>query len=350
MYYTINMMKKDARSYSTETKEALRFKTVESVIGGMSQTKAAVVFGVARQTVARWMKMYRTKGKRALKAHKQGRPRGHTKLKNWQAATTVRIITDNTPDQLKLPFVLWTREAVRDLVSEKFRINASLSTIGRWLKRWGFTPQKPVRCAWERKPEAVKKWLDEEYPQIRKEAKKENAEIHWGDEMGLRSDHQAFRTYGRKGKTPVIPGTGQRFGCNMISTVTNRGTLRFMVYKNRFTSKKFIEFLRRLIKSTKRKVFLIVDSHPVHKSKKVSKWLKKRDDKIRMYFLPPYSPELNPDEMLNNDVKSNAVGKRRPKNQNEMMEDVRGYLRETQRNPVIVRNYFHAPTVRYAME
>ena len=350
MYYTINMMKKDARSYSTETKEALRFKTVESVIGGMSLTKAAEVFGVARQTVARCMKMYRTKGKRALKAHKQGRPRGHTKLKNWQAATTVRIITDNTPDQLKLPFVLWTREAVQELVSEKFRIDVSLSTIGRWLKKWGFTPQKPVRRAWERKPEAVKKWLDEEYPQIRKEAKKENAEIHWGDDMGVRSDHQAFRTYGKKGKTPVIPGTGQRFGCNMISTVTNRGTLRFMVYKNRFTSKTFIEFLRRLIKSAKRKVFLIVDSNPVHKSKKVEKWLDKKNGKIRMYFLPPYSPDLNPDEMLNNDVKANAVGKRRPKNQGEMMEDVRGYLRDTQRNPEIVKNYFHTPTVRYAME
>lgn len=192
------MMKKDARYYSTETKEALRFKAVEFVLSGKSQTEAARVFGVARPTVAKWMRMYRKGGIHSLKAHKQGRPKGHTKLRNWQAAITVRTITDKTPDQLKMPFMLWTREAIQDFVEERFKIKVSVSTVGRWLRKWGFTPQKPIRRAWERNPEVVKELLDVNYPRIRREAKKDNAEIHWGDEMGLRSDHQAFRSCGKR--------------------------------------------------------------------------------------------------------------------------------------------------------
>ena len=198
MLYTITMMKKDARYYSTETKEALRFKAVEFVLSGKSQTEAARVFGVARPTVAKWMRMYRKGGIHSLKAHKQGRPKGHTKLRNWQAAITVRTITDKTPDQLKMPFMLWTREAIQDFVEERFKIKVSVSTVGRWLRKWGFTPQKPIRRAWERNPEVVKELLDVNYPRIRREAKKDNAEIHWGDEMGLRSDHQAFRSCGKR--------------------------------------------------------------------------------------------------------------------------------------------------------
>lgn len=221
--------------------------------------------------------------------------------------------------------------------------------MGRWLKRWGFTPQKPVRRAWEQEPKRVWHWLKETYPRVRQEAKQENGEIHWGDEMGLRSDHQAGRSYGRKGRTPVIGGTGQRFGCNMISTVTNRGTLRFMVFQGRFNAQVFLEFLRRLVKSAKRKVYLIVDRHRVHCAHVVKKWLEAHQEEIRLILLPPYSPELNPDEMLNHDVKANALGRRRPRDRMEMIADVRGYLRSTQKQPEIVKNYFHAPSVRYAM-
>jgi transposase len=344
------MRKKDARSFSAETQEAIRCRAVECVRSGMSQTEVARRFSVARGTVAGWMKRFREGGRRALAKRKQGRPKGSRKLKGWQAAVIVRMITDRTPDQLKMPFVLWTREAVRDLIATKFQVTVSLMTVGRWLKRWGFTPQKPVRRARERDPEAVARWLQTEYPQIRREAKREGAEIHWGDEMGLRSDHQTGRSFSRKGHTPAIAGTGQRFGCNMISTVTNRGTLRFMVFTHRFNAKVLVAFLERLIKSVRRKVYLIVDGHPAHKAIKVKKWLRTHAAEIRLFFLPAYSPDLNPDEMLNNDVKANAVGRRRPRNRQEMMADVRGYLRSTQKHPEIVKSYFHAPSVRYAME
>src|SRR5262249_32665243 len=200
---------------------------------------------------------------------------------------------------MHLPFALWTREAVQPLIAQRTGLHLSIWTVGRYLKHWGFTPQKPVRRAYERNPEAVRRWLQEEYPAIRNCAKRENAEIYWGDEMGLRSDHQAGRSYSPRGKTPVIPGTGKRFGCNVVSTITNRGRLAFMVFKVRFTARVMVEFLGRLLRHAKRKVFLILDGHPVHRSRTVKEWLKENQARIRLFLLPGYSPELNPDELLN---------------------------------------------------
>jgi transposase len=259
------------------------------------------------------------------------------------------LISDRCPDQLKLPFVLWTREALAELLARRFGVKVSVWTAGRYLRRWGFTPQKPVRRAYEKDPEAVRQWLREKYPAIRARAKRDGAEIHWGDEMGLRSDHQAGRSWSRRGQTPVIPGTGKRFGCNMISTITNRGRLYFMVFKERFNSGVFIRFLKRLLRQVGRKVVLIVDEHPAHKAHKTTRWLKVHGKQIQLYFLPPYSPELNPDELLNQDVKTNAVGRRRAIDQADLMANVRGYLRSTQKMPYVVRSYFQEEHVRYAL-
>ncbi|MHB8411386.1 MAG: IS630 family transposase, partial [Candidatus Acidiferrales bacterium] len=177
--------------------------------------------------------------------------------------------------------------------------------MGRYLRTWGLTPQKPVRRAYEQNPVAVRKWVEEEYPAIRELARQFKAQIHWLDEMGLRSDHQAGRSWGRRGETPVVMGTGQRFRCNMISAITNRGRLAFMIFRQRFTARVFLNFLRRLLRltrKTRRKVFLIVDGHPVHKSRPVNRWLAEHSEQIRVFCLPSYSPELNPDELLNQDV------------------------------------------------
>jgi len=343
------MARSDARYLTPEAQEVLRTRAVDAVLGGMTQTDAALRFGVSRVSVVGWMKRYREGGRRSLAARKRGRTKGHGRLKGWQAAAIVRTITDRTPDQLKLDFSLWTREAVRDLIEQKYGVRVSLMSVGRWLRRWGFTPQKPVRRAWEQDRKAVEYWIKTEYPRIRRKAKADKAEIHWGDEMGMRSDHQAGRSYSPRGKTPAIPGTGNRFGCSMISTITNRGTLRFSVFQGRFTGPVFIRFLDRLLKSAGRKVYLIVDGHPVHKSAKVKKWLAAHPDEIRLFFLPAYSPDLNPDEMLNNDVKANAVGRRRASTREDLMASVRGYLRSTQKRPDVVQNYFHAESVRYAL-
>jgi transposase len=338
---------KDARSLTPAAQEALRARVVKAVREGLSQIEAASNFEVARGTVNRWCRGYEERGRKALKGRKRGRPVG-SRLEPLQAAQTVRWILGRCPDQLRLPFALWTREAVQLLLNREFEVDVSVWTVGRYLKDWGLTPQKPVRRAFEQDPAAVRRWMAREYPAIASAAKRLGAEIYWGDEMGLRSDHQTGTSYGRRGETPVIPGTGQRFRCNMISAITNRGRLYFMVFTKGFRVPVFLTFLKRLLRQVRRRVFLIVDGHPVHRAAAVKRWLGRQQGRIRLYFLPGYSPELNPDELLNQDVKSNALGRRRPFDQEELIDDVRGYLWSTQKQPAIVKAYFDESHVRYA--
>ena len=342
------MTKPDARKLPPRAQEDLRRRVMAAVRGGMGATQAARTFQVARQSVHNWINAVEGGGAAALRARTRGPKPGARLLAPHQAATVVRMITASCPDQLRLPFALWTRQAVIVLAQRRFGVSLSLSTVGRYLRGWGLTPQKPLRRAYERDPAAVEKWLKQEYPAIAARAKAEKAEIHWGDEMGLRSDHQTGTSYSRRGATPVIPGTGQRFGCNMISTVTNRGTLAFMVFTERFTAGVCLRFLKRLTRHAGRRVFLILDRHPVHQSAAVRRWVAGHADRLALFFLPAYSPDLNPDEFLNQDVKSNALGRRRPEHRAEMASDVRAYLRSTQRQPEIVKRYFHAESVCYA--
>ena len=341
------MKPNDFRSLHPQAQENIRRKAVEAVRLGCTQMEVARVFGVTRQSVGDWMKRHRARGSKGLKAKQRGRPTGGS-LKPWQAAQVVRTIEDRCPEQLKFPFSLWTREAVGLLIERRFGIRLSIWTVGRYLARWGFTPQKPIRRAFEQNSQAVQRWLREQYPAIVKQAKREHAEIYWGDEMGLRSDHTVGRSFSRRGHTPVICGTGQRFGCNMISVITNRGRLNFMVFKKRFRQAVFIEFLNRLVRQVKSPIFLIVDGHPVHKAGAVKRWTKKHTKHFHIFYLPGYSPELNPDEMLNQDVKSNAVGRRRAHTQQELVGTVRSYLWSRQHQPTIVQKYFHNEHVRYA--
>lgn len=341
------MKLKDARHMSASAQEALRYRVVNAIENGMSKSEASRVFQVSRTAIHHWTKAKATKGSKALKAKKRG-PRSSSRLLPHQAASSVRLMEQKCPDSLGLPFYLWTREAVQQFLAERFGLSVSVWTVGRYLKKWGFTPQKPLRRAYEQDRQAVEQWLETEYPEICRTAKREKAEIHWGDEMGVRSDYQAGRSYGRQGQTPVVQGTGQRFSCNMISTITNRGKLCFKLFTQRFDSTVMLDFLRRLIRHSSQKVFLIVDGHPVHRSKAVHKWLEKHSDRIRMFFLPAYSPELNPDELLNHDVKANAVGRQRAKNKTEMIDNIRSYLRSTQRQPHIVQHFFREKHVTYA--
>ncbi len=292
------MQKVDARSISSSAQEHLRQLAVKAVLDGKKQKDVAHLLGIASQTICRWLKAYRLEGQGALKSKKKGRPQGG-KLLPWQAAQIAKTVIDHHPEQLKLPFYLWTREAVALLIKRRFGLQLSVWTVGRYLKRWGFTPQKPARRAWEQNPEQIQQWLEKEYPSIRRQAQKEKAQIFWGDEMGLRSDHDVGGSYGLKGQTPVVLATGQRFGCNMVSAITNQGRLNFMVFKERFTAQVFLEFLRRLLRQIERRIYLIIDNQPVHRSRKVKNWLKEHEDRLRLIFLLSYSPQINPDELLN---------------------------------------------------
>jgi transposase len=344
------MKTQDARSLSPEAQEDLRRKAVRAVVqDGKTRVEAARLLGLHRNVVGEWVKVYRERGWRALRSRPRGRPR-KSRLTGVQAATIVRQISDRCPDQLHLPFYLWTREAVGALIQRRTGLALSKWTVGRYLQRWGLTPQKPARRAWEQNPQAVQRWLDQEYPAIHRAAVRENAEIYWGDEAGFRSDHVAGTSYSPRGQTPIAEVTGKRFGGNMISAITNRGHLAFMIFRGRFVTQVYLDFLRRLTRHARRKVYLIVDRHPVHLARRVGQWLAEHADRIRVHYLPPYSPELNPDEYLNQDVKTNAVGRQRPRNAEELLGQVEGYLQATRRYPSLVRRYFNHEKVRYAAE
>jgi transposase len=341
---------KDSRSLDQSAQEILRIKSVKAIINGKTQAEVAALFEVSLKAVNNWWKIYREDGMPGLRM-KSRRPKSADqggKLKGWQCSSIVRTIMRKTPDQLEFGFMLWTRDAVSELIKKRFRVRISKWTVGRLLKQWGMSPQKPVKKAYQQQPAVVKNWLDKEYPQIARKAAREKAEIHWGDEMGVRSDDQIGRTYGKVGQTPVVKVSGQRFSCQMISTVSNRGSLRFMIFEGKFNADMCIVFLKRLIKDSRRKIFLILDGHPVHKSKKVKNWIAANASKISLFVLPAYSPELNPDELLNQDVKTNAVRKKRAANKAELKRNLIGYLRGRQKRPHLVRRYFEAKHVRYA--
>lgn len=341
------MTHQDFRSLGPQAQEAIRFKAMAVLKEGRSKTEVARLFGITRQAIHGWVGRKQAAGMPGLRARRRGRPAGG-RLKPKQERIIGRLITDHCPDQLKLPFYLWTREAVGHLIAQRCGVRLSVWTVGRLLARWGFTPQKPTRRAFEQDPKEVGSWLRRKYPAIRALARREKALVFWADEMGLRGDHAAGRSFSPQGQTPVIPGTGQRFRCNMISAITNRGQLQFMVFKERFTTAVFLKFLRRLLRQNTRKIFLVIDSHPVHLAQGALRWFKAHRAALRVYFLPGYSPELNPDEYLNQDVKTNAVGRTRPLDRKEMIGNVRAYLRSTQANRSLVRRYFHAKPVRYA--
>lgn len=312
-----------------------------------SQKEASEIFGISLKTVNNVWKKYKLGGKKALASKKRGVKEGK-KITSKQAYEVRELIKDKLPDQLKLPFSLWTRESVQELIQRRFGIELSRWQVGRYLKSWGFTPQKPIHKAFEQKPEKVQKWLEEEYPAIKVQAKKEEGVIYFGDETGCRSDHQAGKSYAPKGKTPIVKKTGQRFSINMISAISNRGHLQFMILENRFNSGEFLKFLKRMIRYSRHKIFFITDNHPAHKTKALNQWLLENKEKIEVFFIPPYSPELNAQEYLNQDVKTNIVGKKRPINKAQLKSNVQNFMNQRKKDKTAVKKYFHAKNVQYA--
>ena len=329
---------------------ALRSRAVRAVLDGMTQAEAAQVFGVHHNAVNRWIKRYREGGWSGLSEQRRGRrPGEQAALSQSQQQEVIALVRDSTPDQLGLAGFLWTRDAVAELITRRYGLGLARTTVGGYLRGWGFSPQRPQRRALEQNPAAVRRWLAETYPAIRARAKREGGVVLWLDEMGVRSDAAAGRSWAPVGQTPVIKGTGKRFRVNMISAVSNAGMLRFRLFTGSFTGAVFIEFLRRLLRDCAgRKVHLIVDGHPVHRAKLVSTWVGRHGDRIELHVLPGYSPELNPVELLNHDVKANAAGRRRPRSASELRAELYGYLRRRQRNPEVLIRFFQHPATRYA--
>lgn len=343
------MEQRDARTLSPLQLDELRARAISLWKKGFNRRNIAALLDVHHNTVGRWIATYESEGPGALRSAKRGRKKGGSRnLTPAQEKEIQKVITDKTPDQLKMPFALWTRRAVCDLVEERFGARLPERTCGEYLKRWGFTAQRPARRNYEQNPEAVRRWIEEEYPQIAKRAKQEGAEIHWGDETGVRNDCQHGRGYAPVGKTPLVRNSSKRFSVNMISSITNQGKVRWMAYRDSFNAVVFIKFLGRLIKESNRKIILIVDNLRVHHCKPVKEWVAQHAKKIELAFLPSYSPEHNPDEYLNCDLKS-AMGKKpSPRTQCDLESNLKQHMRMLSKSPRRAASYFEATSVRYA--
>jgi transposase len=341
---------RDFRQQDLATQTELRRVAVRLVHAGHTRIEAAEAVGADRHSVGAWVGAVAQSGEATLVSGKPGRrPDEHGALSPDQQVRIKRLITKNCPDQLDIPFALWTREAVGMLIERETGVRlASRSTIGHYLRNWGFTPQRAKKRATERREAAVQTWLDRDYPAIAKRAEAEGAEIHWGDETGVSNQANYGRSFAPKGQTPVIPRPAARFTYSMISTVTNLGRVRFMIYEGALNAFIFLNFLRRLVKDAPGKVFLIVDNLRVHWAKSVTAWLEANRERIEVFYLPPYAPDHNPDEFMHNDLKQGLARQRIPKDRAALKSSVRSHMQSLQRRPAKVRSFFQAPTARYA--
>lgn len=343
------MRKKDRRQASTDARIELRKQVVELRAMGKKLKEISEITGYTRSYCSTLCKRIE-RGERDLESlARGGRPVGVKRaLSVAEERKAQELICGKYPEQMHLPFALWTRAAVRELIRVRFGLPLSIRAVGLYLERWGYTPQKAQRRAYERDDAAVSLWLAREYPRIRARAKRENAEICWGDETGVRSDESRHRGYAPRGQTPVIRIPARRKSLSLIAAVNNQGKVRFMIYAGALRPPRLIEFMARLIKDAKRKVFLILDNLNVHKAAAVKEWLASHREQIEVFFLPPYSPELNPTEYFNGDLKGSVQRDTPARDQSELKAKLLSHSRRIQKSPQRVRKYFEHEAIKYA--
>jgi len=335
----------DARKLPLEVLEEKRREAHRLRKRGMTRAEIGEILGIHADTIGRWLKLKKSE----LGYSKPGCKKGSgSRLSPEQSQQIRKLLIDNTPDQLKMPYALWTRESVKQLIKERLDIDVPVRTVGDYLKRWGMTPQKPQKRAYEQREPEVQAWLKEEYPKIKAKAKREKAEIYWGDETGLRNDCQHERGYALKGKTPVIRLNANRDSINMISAVTNQGKVRFRFFDGTMNADILIDFMMRLVRNAEKKVYLILDNLRVHHAKPVKEWLEKHKKMIEVFYLPAYSPELNPDEYLNCDLKAGVHSGVPARNKKQLKAKASKHMKMLQRKPSRVKKYFEHEKIRYA--
>ncbi len=308
-----------------------------------------MLFGFSPTTMYKYIKEYKKKGEDSFKYQKRGAKKGaRSKLQESQKNQLIDDILTKTPDELNMSYTLWNSKVVHEYIKTKYSINYHRRSIRKIMTKLGFSAQKPIKLAYQRNPKKMEVWLSESYPKIKTRAIKEGARIYWGDEMGMQSSDNRGRAYGLKGKTPVIKKTGARFKCNMLAVISPQGFMNWMVFEDNFTSAKFIVFLGRLIRQIKQKVFLILDNHSVHHSKKVKAYVEKHKDSIELFYLPAYCPDLNPQELVNQDVKANSNNFRAVKCIEDLTINLRYYLTTIQFNEFKIMKFFTKKEVRYA--
>ena len=341
------MKKDDARKLDHTTLEALRIRAVRSVQEGEGPETVARALRVTCRALYKWLADYRRGGWGALKAKPlAGRP---PKLDGKRLNWLYNAVTQKNPLQLKFQFALWTREMVAELIKKKYGIRLAANSVGRLLAQLGITSQKPLHQAVERDEALVQKWLKVEYPKIKKMAKTQGADIYFGDAAHIRSDHHSGRTWGKKGVTPIVMTTGARHGMSLISAITSKGHMRFMIKESGgVNSDVFIEFLKRLLVGAHRKIFLIVDRGSAHCSKKTRAFVETLGGRLKLYYLPPYSPDRNPDELVWKHLKADTVGRMVVTGKGDFKSKVVSSMRSLQRNPRKICSFFQKPSLQYA--
>lgn len=341
-------MKYDARKLSTDEQALLRRLAAQQVLNGESPTVVTRRYGLGDRTIYKWVKIAKEKGLDAL-APKPRSGRGKI-LSEFEAEEVKRWILSGDPRQFGFDFGLWTRQIVANLIKERLGHEMSLGAVGDLLHRQGLTPQKPMRRAYERDDEAIKEWKEKTYPEIKKSAKKQGAEIFWLDEASIRSDDPLLRTWGLKGQTPTVKTSGQRQGINAISAISNKGGFWYEVYTHRFNADVFIECLKDLLANRRKSIYIIMDGHPVHKSKKVRDFVKEIKGRLTIFILPPYAPDLNPDELVWNYIRQTGTA-RMPLKKNESLLD-RTFidLELIAQDKALVKSFFQNDSVSFAAD
>lgn len=348
------MEKVDIRNMTVEEQTVVRKIIVRMKQNGSTIAEIISAIGCSAQHIAyTWRKYNNASGKAAKEkvvyTDNRGREKGDGRtLTCTQEKKIQKFITNKYPDQLSFDFALWTREAAAKLIKHECGITMPIRTVGEYLKRWGYTPQKPIKHAYERSPAAVKEWLETEYPHIKRCAKRAKGEIYWGDETSISAGDVRGRGYAPAGKTPVVQRTGKREHISMVSAITNRGKVYWKIHDRSINGELFLEFVKRLVKKSAHKVYLIVDNLRTHRSSILQEWIKGNKDKIAIFYLPAYSPDLNPDEYLNADVKYGVGSKHPKKTKEELSKAARARMRLLNRTPERIVKYFESPTILYA--
>lgn len=342
------MEKINLTSVNSETREIIKKQVVSMLKKGKKHTEIAETVGISKYAVDRISSMYKRKGTSYIKEKKRGRKFGEKRLLTPEQEKEIqRIIIDKCPNQLKLSFMLWTRAAVCQLIKDKYGITITLRNMSEYLKRWGMTCQRPTKKAYFQDNVKLNKFMHETYPAIVEQAKKEDAEIYWGDETGINNQAYHVKGYSPKGKTPEIASFNKIEKINMISAITNHGTCRFMCYEENMTQQLFIDFMERLIKDADRKVLFIVDNLKVHHGKIVKEWLDNHKNEIELFFTSPYSPEINPDEYLNHNLKQNVHSGIIPHTKEQIRKKTENFMHGLQENKEQVTCLFKHSKLKY---
>jgi transposase len=339
----------DARQLSDEALQVVRLRALRGIELGYSELELAELLGVCHETISRWWTAYLADGLPALPGGRTGRPLGSGRfLSDAQAEHIKARIDFHSPEEVGIPHALWTRRAVRELIRKECGIDLAERTVGLYLRRWGYTSKRPARHGRHQDPDEVEQWLLETYPAIEAQAEREGAEILWADEVGVAADQHPGYGYARAGERATMEVPQPHIRVNQISAISNEGAVRFMTYKGALDAAVFLTFLARLVAGAPRKVLLIVDRLQAHKTPEVEAWVAARRDRIDVFYLPGYSPELNPVEYLNNDMKGSVNEAGLPPDRGTLRGRLQGFMRRLLHLPEHVISYFLHPWTQYA--